>query len=191
MDKKHIKEFFDRCAPSWNIGIERPEAVIQKIMDNAQIAQGEDVLDVACGTGVLFPYYQARALASLTAIDISPEMVKIARASAPEVNVLCGDAETAEFDKTFDAIVIYNAFPHFPDSEGLIRALSKWLKPNGRLTVAHGMSRERLAKHHAHCMDISIELPTAETLAALFEKYLDVSVVISDDSMYQVVGVKR
>ena len=38
--------------------------------------KGRDILDVACGTGVLFPYYYEKGVASVTGIDISGEMVK-------------------------------------------------------------------------------------------------------------------
>ena len=52
----------------------RSAAIIGKILDGAGVAAGKDVLDVACGTGVLFPDYLQRQVGSLTAIDISPEM---------------------------------------------------------------------------------------------------------------------
>lgn len=188
MDKNRIRDFFDRCAPGWEA--EHP-AVIDEILDNAGVVAGCDVLDVACGTGVLFPDYLQRKVASLTAIDLSPEMARLAQESCPEARVLCGDAETVKFEKKFDNIVIYNAFPHFPEPENLIRTMEGYLKTGGRLTVAHGMSREKLARHHEHCMDVSRDLPEATGLADLFAKYLDVTVVISDDRMYQVVGVKR
>lgn len=45
------------------------------------------VLDVACGTGVLIPDYLERGAAQVTAIDIAPEMVRIAREKFPQENV--------------------------------------------------------------------------------------------------------
>ncbi|MBP5325336.1 MAG: class I SAM-dependent methyltransferase, partial [Pseudobutyrivibrio sp.] len=95
------------------------------------------------------------------------------------------------FTKQFDSIVIYNAFPHFRDADSLIRFLSGNLKMGGRLTVAHGMSREKIDAHHnGHAKDVSNGLMEADKLAELFSKYLEVSTVISDDRMYQVVGIK-
>lgn len=38
-----------------------------------------DVLDIACGTGVLFPDYLKRGEESLTAFGLSPEMTKFDR----------------------------------------------------------------------------------------------------------------
>lgn len=192
MDQQEVIRFFDRCAPSWDAGLVRNEAVIATILDNADIRQGMDVLDVACGTGVLFPDYLKRGVASLTAIDISPEMVKLAQEKFPQVRVLCGDVEATEFEHPFDRIVIYNAFPHFPNPSRLLEHLAESVKAGGRLTVAHGLSRAQLVHHHSGSASrVSIDLPEAEELARLFEPWFDVDVMISDDKMYQVCGKRR
>ena len=192
MKKEDIAEFFDRCAPWWDDDMIRNEEIIATILDNCGIKSGMDVLDVACGTGVLFPDYRKRGVASVTGIDISPEMAKIAAAKYPEVTIVCGDVEETKFDKTFDAVMVYNAFPHFPDPAGLIRALVNLVKPGGRLSVAHGMSRQQLLQHHAgRASQVSIDLLHEKELAALFEPYFDVDVIISNDRMYQVAGTRR
>ena len=192
MEQQEVIRFFDRCAPSWDVGLVRNEAVISAILDNAGVKAGVDVLDVACGTGVLFPDYLQRGVASLTAVDIAPEMVKIARQKFPQVKVLCGDVEQTVFDQCFDVIMIYNAFPHFPDPARLIGRLARWVKPGGRLSVAHGMSREMLNHHHSGTASrVSVDLLAENELAALFAPYFDVDTVISDERMYQVAGRRR
>ena len=191
---KEVIEFFDRLAPGWDADMVRNDAVINTILDNAAVMEGKDILDVACGTGVLIPDYLKRGVASVTGIDISPKMAEIAKAKfpQPEVTILCGDVETADFGKPFDCVVVYNAFPHFPDPERLIQTLSGLLKPGGTLTVAHGMSREKIdAHHHGTASHVSNGLMPAEQLAAIFEKYLTVTTTISNDRMYQVVGAKE
>ena len=192
MEKKEIAAFFDNCAPWWDADMVRNEAVICKILDNAGICEGADVLDVACGTGVLFPDYLRRKVASVTAIDLSPEMAKLAAAKFPEVKVLCGDVEETDFDRQFDCVMVYNAFPHFPDPARLIKTLAGHVREGGRLSVAHGMSRHSLIAHHAgRASKVSIELIHEEALAAIFRQWFDVDVVISDDRMYQVCGIRR
>ena len=192
MEKKDIAEFFDRCAPWWDDDMIRNENIIAQILDNGGIREGVHVLDVACGTGVLFPDYLQRGAASVTGIDISPEMAKIAAGKFPEVNVICGDVETVQFDRQFDAVMVYNAFPHFPDPARLIEVLAGLTKPGGRLSVAHGMSRSALTSHHAgRASKVSIDLLHEMELAALFEPWFDVEVIISNDRMYQVAGIRR
>ena len=195
MNKSDVIEFFDRCAPSWDAEMIKSDAIIGKILDNAEVGAGMDILDVACGTGVMFPYYLERGAASVTGIDISPEMAKIAAgkfADESRVQVICGDVEEVEFDRKFDRIVVYNAFPHFPNPQRLIKTLASLLKDGGRLTVAHGASRAAIDNHHSGAASkVSNGLMAAESLMGLFEPYFEVEVMISNSRMYQVSGVKQ
>lgn len=234
MDKRDVISFFDRCAPSWDAEMIRNDEVIEKILDGAKVEAGKTVLDVACGTGVLIPDYLERNVASVLGVDISPEMIRIAREKysrekysrekyacancssdkslcealgneheavdvlgdgegcKKKVSFVCADVETVELNQKFDCIMIYNAFPHFPEPENLIRTLAGYLKPEGTLTVAHGMSRAMIDRHHEGAAGkVSVGLMHEDRLAKIFERELDVVVKISNDSMYQVTGVKR
>ena len=194
MNKSDVIAFFDRLAPQWDANMIRHDDVIAAILDGAEVRPGTHVLDVACGTGVLIPDYLRRNVASVTGVDISPEMIRIAREKFPQENVcfLCGDVEAVALGRQFDCIMVYNAFPHFPDPENLIRVLSGLLVPGGTLTVAHGMSRAQIDhRHEGAASKVSRGLIHEDALAAIFEKYLHVTVKISDDRMYQVTGRKK
>ncbi|MBR2048904.1 MAG: class I SAM-dependent methyltransferase, partial [Oscillospiraceae bacterium] len=195
MNKSDVIAFFDRCAPSWDAEMIKDDRIIETILDNAEVGAGMDILDVACGTGVMFPYYRNRGVASVTGIDISPEMAKIARekfAAAPEITVLCGDVEETDFGRKFDRIVVYNAFPHFPDPRRLIKTLAGLLKEDGRLTIAHGASREAIDGHHKGAASkVSNGLMSADSLRSLFAPHFEVEVTVSNRRMYQVSGVKK
>lgn len=195
MNRQDVIAFFDRLAPAWDDMQEDRDAVISVILDNAGVRAGQDVLDVACGTGVLFPHYLNRGVRALTGIDISREMVKRAAqkyAGNPLVEVICGDVEDYPFHRRFDRVVVYNAFPHFPDGKRLIGRLSGLLVEQGRLTVAHGFSRETINAHHTgEARHVSNGLISAEALAELFEPWFDVDVCVSDGEMYQVAGTKK
>ena len=78
MNKQDVITFFDYCASSWDARMIRNESVINTILDHGGVSTGCTVLDVACGTGVLFPDYLQRNVKSVTAVDISPEMTWIA-----------------------------------------------------------------------------------------------------------------
>ena len=195
MEKKDVIEFFDRCAPTWDADMIKSDRTIGKILDNAEVGADMDVLDVACGTGVMFDYYLERNVASVTGIDIAPQMAQIAAekyAGNPKVEVICGDVEEYAFSRKFDRVVVYNAFPHFPYPKRLIKVLSGLLKEGGRLTVAHGMSREAIDNHHSGAASkVSNGLMSAESLKRIFDSHFKVEVVVSNDYMYQVSGVKR
>lgn len=195
MEKRDVIEFFDRCAANWDAEMIKSDAIIGCILDHAEVTAGMDVLDVACGTGVMFPYYLQRGVASVTGIDIAPEMARIAGEKfrqEPCVQVICGDVEETVFERKFDRIVVYNAFPHFPEPRRLIKGLSLLLKEGGRLTIAHGASRAAIDNHHSGAASkVSNGLMSAQSLAKLFEPYFEVEVQISNSRMYQVSGLKR
>ena len=192
MNKNTIKEFFNGFASTWDNEPIADIKIINTILDNANVCENIDVLDIGCGTGVMFPFYMERNTKSITAVDLSPEMVKIAKGKFPQVDVICGDAENIAFDKQFDVIMIYNAFPHFPNPEKLIENLSKTLKSGGRISIAHGMSKKELDEIHMKSAGyVSNILPECDELAEMLKPYFNVDITISNDKMYQVTGTKK
>lgn len=195
MKRQDIIEFFDGCAEHWDERTVLDEAVVESILDNAKIGEGQDILDVACGTGVLMPYYINRKVASVLGVDISPEMAKKAEEKFGDdkrIKIVCADVKELSFKRKFDRIMIFNAFPHFPEPEELIRLLSLQLKEGGVLSVAHSESREKIDAHHKGAASkVSLGLMEAEELQSIFARYLSVESVISDDRMYLVSGIKK
>lgn len=192
MDKETIRDFFNNFAPQWDYEPIAEKEIIDTVLDNGDIKENVDILDVACGTGVLFPYYLERKVKSITAVDLSPEMVKIAKSKFPQADVICGDAENFTFPHQFDAIMIYNAFPHFPEPEKVIENLSKHLKSGGKISIAHGLSKKELDEVHMKSAGkVSNILPECEELAEMLKPYFNVDIMISNDKMYQVSGIKR
>lgn len=193
MDKGTLISFFDRAAPDWDTHMVTDDRKIEFILDRAGVCADRTVLDVACGTGVLFPYYLQRNVARLIGVDISSEMARIAaeKAADPRISVICGDIETLSVTERCDCCVIYNAFPHFEDPPRLIARLAQWVKPGGRLTVAHGMSLEALHRHHAgRAEHVSRPMLSPQALAALLAPWFAVDTTLSDDEKYVVSGVR-
>lgn len=194
MDKRDIIEFFDRYANEWDDRMVRDDEIINQILINAGVREGKDILDVACGTGVLIPDYLDKKVNSVTAIDISPKMINIAKSKFLEdkVHIICGDVENYNFERKFDCIVVYNAFPHFAEQKKLIKILAGHLKEKGTLTIAHGMSRDNINKHHQGAASkVSQELVTADELALIMGTELEIIVNIANNRMYQVTGVNK
>ena len=191
MEKQTIKEFFDRFAHNWDNEPIADLEIINTILDNAKVLDGISLLDIGCGTGVLFPFYLERG-ADVTAVDLSPEMVKIAKSKFPQVNVICSDAENISFDKQFDAVMIYNAFPHFPEPQKVIENLSKALNSGGIISIAHGLSKKELDEIHMKSAGrVSNILPECDELAEMLNPYFNIDIMISNDKMYQIVGTKK
>lgn len=194
MERSDVISFFDTLAPAWDAEMIRNDEIINIILDCGEVSAGKRVLDVACGTGVLFPDYLNRSVKCVVGVDISPEMAKIAAEKHDDarVKVICADVQELEFDEKFNCVMIYNAFPHFPEPSKLLAYLASYLVPGGRLTVAHGMSRVKIdAHHHGSASKVSVGLMHENELASLMGEWFEVDTVISDDEKYIVSGVVR
>ncbi len=195
MNKKDVIAFFDGLAENWDAEMIKSQEKIKKILDIGEVTKGKTVLDVGCGTGVLISDYLARSVEKCVAVDISPKMLEIAKNKFREydnLEFLCADAEKFSFPEDFDCIVIYNAFPHFVNPDNLFLNLLKCLKPDGRITVAHGMSREDLMKHHSgRAQKVSSILPETEEMQNLMSPFFKVDIKISTDDIYIVSGIKK
>ena len=193
-DKTQVAAFFDRLAPSWDETCRHDAGKIARILDAAGITAGVSVLDVACGTGVLFPFYLERGVLRITGVDISAEMIAQARRKHTDsrIALLCADIETLTFEAPFDRCVVYSAFPHFGNPSLLIERLSEALAPGGRLTVAHSESIAEINRRHTgHASAVSVGLMPAADLAALMMPAFDVDTALADEHMYIVSGTKR
>ena len=84
-----VRGFFDSLAGSWDADRCADAGKIRDILRAADIVPGVRVLDVACGTGVLFPFYLEFGAESVTGVDISPEMIRIARQGGRQPDTPC------------------------------------------------------------------------------------------------------
>ncbi|MGH8033118.1 MAG: bifunctional 2-polyprenyl-6-hydroxyphenol methylase/3-demethylubiquinol 3-O-methyltransferase UbiG [Luteimonas sp.] len=102
---------------------------------------GARVLDVGCGGGLLSEAL-AQAGAEVTAIDLAPELIKIAKLHGRESGVRVDyrlqsvDDLAAEMPAGFDAITCMEMLEHVPDPGAILRACATLLKPGGRLFVS-------------------------------------------------------
>ena len=193
-EKAKVVEFFDRLAPTWDEEIKCDTNKINTILDYAKITKGQNVLDVACGTGVLFPFYLEREIKSVTGVDISPEMITRAKRKFTDfrISLICDDIENVAIDEKFDCCMVYNAFPHFGSPSVLIERLAALLCDGGRLTVAHGDSLAVIdGRHKNGASAVSIGLLPIDEMKKLFEPHFDVDVAVSDDKMYVMSGTRK
>ena len=101
----------------------------------AGITAGSEVLDVACGTGVV-GLGAARLGAKVTGVDLTPELILRAKENAALMNVaatfLDGDAEALPLpDGKFDFVVSQFGHMFAPRPEVVVREMLRVLKPGG------------------------------------------------------------
>lgn len=115
----------------------------EEVNGAAGVGPGDRVLDVNCGTGTqaILAASSLGGQGSVTGIDLSREMIAMARrkAGAVPVTFLEANAEDMPFaDDSFDAAMITLAY-HEMNREGranALRELKRVLCPGGRLAIA-------------------------------------------------------
>lgn len=115
-----------------------PDEFYQKIVDLGYCKNGQSVLDLATGTGVL-PRNMYKFGAKWTGADISENQIKFARELSGDmaVDYVVSPAESLEFEpNSFDVVTACQCFMYF-DKSVLIPKIHEWLKPNGHLLVMH------------------------------------------------------
>ena len=73
-----------------------------------------NVLDVGCGAGGRFIHALQAHDASITGIDVSTEMVKLARKNHPDAQFYLADVSTWQTDQTFDLVYAWDSIFHLP-----------------------------------------------------------------------------
>jgi SAM-dependent methyltransferase len=117
-----------------------------RLADAAQLAAGQAVLDVACGTGVLAREAAARVSpgGSVTGLDRNDGMLAVAARKAPSIAWRPGRAESLPFpDGAFDAVVCQFGLMFFEDRAAALKEMGRVLRPGGRLAVAVWDAAER------------------------------------------------
>ena len=110
------------------------------VSDRASLA-GIEALDVGCGGGLLSEAL-ANAGARVTAIDLAPELVKVAKLHRLETGVEVDyrlqsvEALALERPASFDVVTCMEMLEHVPDPGAIIDACAALLKPGGRLFVS-------------------------------------------------------
>ncbi|MDP9188202.1 MAG: methyltransferase domain-containing protein [Actinomycetota bacterium] len=118
---------------------ERLASAGETAVEAAAIGSEDDVLDVACGTGnATIP--AAERGASVTGLDLTPELLEGARAAAAEAGVeidwVEGDAEALPFeDESFDAVISVFGVMFAPDQRQAAAEIARALRPGGRMAV--------------------------------------------------------
>lgn len=188
----NIADYFDARAGRWDEHYIPGLPVRSAVAFLSGARPGARVLDIGCGTGVMFPELLGMGVSELVGVDISPGMAGIAAgkyAGEARVRVFCADI--LKFASgAFDAAVLYDAYPHFPDKPALLQSVRALLKPGGRFTVAHGSGRACInACHDKVPAAVSAELLPAREEAAFWMPRFLVDMLIDAPHFYLISGI--
>ena len=111
---------------------------------------GNRWLDVACGTGRHLEYLRRRF--RTVGVDLSPEMLRLARRRLPGVRLVRGDMRTVRLTERFDVVsCLFSAIGYLRSEADLRRAianLARHLRPGGVLLVQPWLDPAQLKLGH-------------------------------------------
>lgn len=108
------------------------------VVEMGDVAAGQSVLDVACGTGIVARTAAPRvgAAGRVVGIDLNDAMLTVAARVCPGVELRRADVTNLPFgDGTFDAVLCQMALMFFPDPLGALREMGRVAKAGGIVVV--------------------------------------------------------
>lgn len=178
----HVPSLFEEWAP--------------RVLDAADVVAGHNVLDVACGTGILARTAMDRVgpSGSVVGVDPNPGMLAVAKRLDARIDWRSGTAEDLPVeDHSFDRVVSQFVMMFFADPERAVEEMVRALVPGGHFSIAvwdslentPAYSREvelldRMAgEHAANALRAPFVLGSSPSLVDLIEQASGCSVVVS------------
>ncbi|GKX29708.1 hypothetical protein SH1V18_21880 [Vallitalea longa] len=141
-DKRIYKEkkIWDRLARRYDKQISIFNDAYELTTNKAKniLREDDNILEIACGTGIV-SFGIADAVKKVTAIDISKEMIDVAKEKAKKMNVENIEFQVADGynlqyeDNSFDTILLFNTLHIVKEPDTLLNEIYRLLKPNGYL----------------------------------------------------------
>jgi arsenite methyltransferase len=127
-----------------------------------RLEPGERVLDLGCGAGTdsLVAAQMVGPGGHVTGIDMTPEMLEKARASASAMGVdnvefVESEAERLPFaDESFDVVISNGVIDLIPDKDAVFGELFRVLRPGGRIQVADVTIQEPVSEEGRRKIDL-------------------------------------
>jgi 2-polyprenyl-3-methyl-5-hydroxy-6-metoxy-1,4-benzoquinol methylase len=148
MNKEIVEAGYDIIADEYNSNRLSRKGVVNEFFDSLSefFPKRGKMLDIGCGGGEPVTGYFARKGYDVTGVDISGEMIRIAREQIPQGKFIQADMSECCFDNaSFDLIVSTFAIIHIPqkEQEQLLQNIRGWLKPSGIAYLVLGARNEK------------------------------------------------
>lgn len=185
-----IKQYFDKVAPTY---VHNENEVMESLLNSLELKHFHRILDLGAGKGIISEKLYERSKGEVIALDLSSVMVELAKKNHPHSHVKFINGDFYEYkDEKFDAIIVFDAYPHFMDKDGFIEKANELLNKDGMLAIIHDIPRETLNIHHmknAGTVSRKLEEPEKELIP--FLKYFKPIEAWEDDKQYKIILIKK
>ncbi|NQT26282.1 class I SAM-dependent methyltransferase [candidate division KSB1 bacterium] len=196
MTKSH-RDYFNKLAPDWDSKMpSQPE--FREYLIRFGVSSGERILDIGAGTGRM-----TRLLVDavgpngcVVAQDIALQMLIETRSLLQNqvASLVCEDVHALAYsDLSFNKVLCFSAFPHFPNQSAALLEMARVLKHGGRMLILHNISSNKLNAFHATLSDPvnRDRLPhSSELLQMMFQADLKPVLVEETNDLYWVEAIK-
>lgn len=152
MEPSELGKKYDKIAQWWDKQHEQSSYGVSQFERAVGYTSGTGkALDVGCGSGGRFVRILQNHDFSITGLDVSKEMVKLARIKHPEHEFIHQDICTWETEERFDFIVAWDSIFHLPlvSQKPVIAKMCQLLSKGGVLIYTFGNARgEHIDKWH-------------------------------------------
>jgi ubiquinone/menaquinone biosynthesis C-methylase UbiE len=143
MNKASFPEMYESCLAN---PLFRPWA--EMTLDAMGLCEGDRVLDIACGTGIVARVAKERLGddGHVVGVDVSRDMLAVARSVAPGVDWREGNAVALPIsdDEQFDVVVCQQGLQFIPDKAAAVSQMRRALAKDGRLAIATWRSDDEI-----------------------------------------------
>ncbi|MGD8922336.1 MAG: methyltransferase domain-containing protein [Candidatus Zixiibacteriota bacterium] len=182
------QKFYDELAQEWDLMFTSEDLErLHNLVERFNVKPGMDIVDVGCGTGILFDILRREVgeKGTVTGVDFSIQMARQAHRNFPfpNVNVVDADVTALPFrDNSFDMAVSFSAFPHFSDKAKALSEIFRVLKPGAKLHIIHLQSSKELSEIHHQIGGVveRDELPSEDAMRSMLRGSGFSEVVVDD-----------
>lgn len=190
------REFFNRMAAYWDEMRDVNKEMLTYLSGLMGLEQGDRVLDIGSGTGVLLPFIH-RGIGStgmITALDFSEKMLECAEQkfkNLSNISFEATDIMTFQNDYFYSKVLCLNFFPHVQNKQAFLLKIHTLLKLGGTLCIMHDISRSAVnAIHESSEMVKEDRLPEGSVLAEMLVlANFCVETMIDDEQCYFIKAV--
>ncbi len=131
--KREVMLYYNQTAAGYDAQYaEEQNMKIRAALSNVHLKENRLILDMGCGTGLLFPYIADKAKL-LVGIDTSAKLLKRAQKRArqnPNVTLIQADADHTPFkNQTFHIVFAITLLQNMPDPTATLKEIGRITKP--------------------------------------------------------------
>jgi len=138
--KEESREKFNKQAAKFDSGYggKHSRELYDNVLHKLSQFSFNNILDVGCGTGNLLSLISSKYKVQLYGIDLSPNMLEIARNKLDgNADLRVGDSENLPFEnESFDIVTCTDSFHHYPHPENVLEEIKRVIKPKGRILIS-------------------------------------------------------